>query len=243
MRISELLSSDFLDFYQVRRGRITVVSQLIRRDSFDIDDDMSQTSFIKEVGHGKLTFVGNKESIEVVAYDDFFKQIKKPVAFVTTHKHCDYLIVSDESMDNFLFVELTSAIGGTYNLRKPILNKKTGAIMYPGGKYQKVEEQLADSLDLLMAVPTIKGKIDGYHRRICLMGYKIIPYDEVEKRITHPFQRYLVVERAETGSDGAIVHNHKIESLGFEYRRISNEATFALHKASENQSEMMEMDD
>ena len=75
------------------------------------------------------------------------------------------------------------------------------------------------------------------------MGYKIIPYDEVEKRITHPFQRYLVVERAETGSDGAIVHNHKIESLGFEYRRISNEATFALHKASENQSEMMEMDD
>ena len=77
MRISELLSSDFLDFYQVRRGRITVVSQLVRCNSFDLDDDMSQTSFVKEVGQGKLTFVGNKEYIEVVAYDDFFKQIKK----------------------------------------------------------------------------------------------------------------------------------------------------------------------
>lgn len=228
MRISELLSSDFLDFYQVRRGRITVVSQLIRRDTFDIDDDMSQTSFIKEVGQGKLTFVGNKEYIEVVAYDDFFKQIKKPRAFVSGHKHCDYLIVSDETMENFLFVELTSALGGTYNLKKPILNKETGAIVFPGGKYQKVEEQLADSLDTLMAVPTIRGKIDGYHRRICLMGYKIIPYDDEVKRITHPFQRYLTVEMAETGTNGAIVHNTNIESLGFEYRRISNDATFSL---------------
>ena len=228
MRISELLSSDFLDFYQVRRGRITVVSQLVRCNSFDLDDDMSQTSFVKEVGQGKLTFVGNKEYIEVVAYDDFFKQIKKPVAFVSSHKHCDYLIVSDETMENFLFVELTSALGGTYNLKKPIANKKTGAIAFPGGKYQKVEEQLADSLDTLMAVPNIRGKIDGYQRRICLMGYKIIPYDEDAKRITHPFQRYLTIEMAETGSNGAIVHNTKIESLGFEYRRISNDATFSL---------------
>ena len=228
MRISELLSSDFLDYYQVRKGRITVVSQLVRCNSFDLDDDMSQTSFVKEVGRGKLTFVGNEEYIEVVAYDDFFKQIKKPVAFVSSHKHCDYLIVSDETMGNFLFVELTSALGGTYNLKKPIANKKSGAIAFPGGKYQKVEEQLADSLDTLMAVPNIRGKIDGYQRRICLMGYKIIPYDEDAKRITHPFQRYLTIEMAETGSNGAIVHNTKIESLGFEYRRISNDATFSL---------------
>lgn len=228
MRISELLSSDFLDYYQVRKGDITIVSQLIRRESFDIDDDMSQTSFVKEVGQGKLTIIGNKECIEVVAYDEFFKQIKKPVLFVSTHKHCDYLIVSDDTMENFLIVELTSALGGTYNLKKPITNKKTGAIEYPGGKYEKVEVQLADSLDTLMAVPTIKKKIDSYHRKICLMGYKIIPYDDEAMRITHPFQRYLAVEMAETGSNGAIVHNAKIESFGFEYRRISNEATFSL---------------
>ena len=228
MRISELLSSDFLDFYQIRKEQITVVSQLIRRDSFDIDDDMSQTSFIKKVGQGILTIIGNKEYIEVVAYDDFFKQIKKPVAFVSTHKHCDYLIVSDETMANFLFVELTSALGGTYNLRKPIKNKKTGAIEFPGGKYEKVEVQLADSLDTLMSVPTIKNKIEGYQRRICLMAYKIIPYNDEAMRITHPFQRYLAIEKAETGSNGAIVHNTIIESLGFEYRRISYEASFSL---------------
>lgn len=243
MRISELLSSDFLDYYQVRKGRITVVSQLVRCNSFDLDDDMSQTSFVKEVGRGKLTFVGNEEYIEVVAYDDFFKQIKKPVAFVSSHKHCDYLIVSDETMGNFLFVELTSALGGTYNLKKPIANKKSGAIAFPGGKYQKVEEQLADSLDTLMSVPSIRQKIDVYHRRICLMGYKIIPYDDEVKRITHPFQRYLTVEMAETGSNGAIVHNTKIESLGFEYRRISNDATFSLRKAAEIQSDMVGMND
>ena len=243
MRISELLSSDFLDYYQVRKGRITVVSQLVRCNSFDLDDDMSQTSFVKEVGRGKLTFVGNEEYIEVVAYDDFFKQIKKPVAFVSSHKHCDYLIVSDETMGNFLFVELTSALGGTYNLKKPIANKKSGTIAFPGGKYQKVEEQLADSLDTLMSVPSIRQKIDVYHRRICLMGYKIIPYDDEVKRITHPFQRYLTVEMAETGSNGAIVHNTKIESLGFEYRRISNDATFSLRKAAEIQSDMVDMND
>jgi len=228
MRISELLATDFLDFYQVKKGQIRVISQLVNRDSFDLDDDDSQVSFIKAVGHGKLTITGNKENIEVVAYDDFFKQIKKPVAFVTSHKHCDYLIVSDDTMENFLFVELTSALGGTYNLKVPIINKKTGEVIYAGGKYEKVEVQLADSLETLMTVPTIKTKIDTYLHRICLMGYKIIPYVDEIKRITHPFQRYLAIEMAETGNNGALIHNAKIESLGFEYRRISNDAVFSL---------------
>lgn len=49
------------------------MESLVNRDSFDLDDDESQVSFIKAVGKGKLTITGNKENIEVVAYDDFFQ--------------------------------------------------------------------------------------------------------------------------------------------------------------------------
>lgn len=59
MRISELLATDFLDFYQVKKGQIRVISQIVNRDSFDLDDDDSQVSFIKGVGQGKLTITGN----------------------------------------------------------------------------------------------------------------------------------------------------------------------------------------
>jgi len=228
MRISELLTSDFLDFYHVAKGQISLVSQLVNREAFDLDDDQGGIAFVKEAGQGKLSFTGNHEQIEVVAYDDFFKQIKKPRAFVESHKHCDFLIVSDRSNTNFLLVEITSALGGTFNLRKPILNKKTGEVLFPGGKYEKVENQLADSLSTLMAVPSVNGEIAKYNRKICLMGYEIIQYDDPVKRITHPFQRYLAIEMAETNDNGAILHNAQIEAMGFEYRRISKDAVFSL---------------
>lgn len=227
MRISELLASDFLDFYHVTKGQIRVVCQLIHSEAFDLDDEQDSITFVKEAGQGKLSFTGNHEQIEVVAYDDFFKQIKKPRAFAESHKQCDFLIVSDESATNFLLIEITSALGGTFNLRKPILNKKTGEVLFPGGKYEKVENQLADSLRTLMAVPSINGKIANYNRKICLMGYKIIPYTEEIMRITHPFQRYLAIEMAETNNNGAIIRNAQIEAMGFEYRRISNDAVFS----------------
>lgn len=229
MRISELLASDFLDNYNVTmKGRITVVSHLIHSEKFDLDDVEDHVAFIKEAGHGKLSFNGNLETIEVVGYDDFFKQIKKPRSFVNSLKHCDFLIVSDESSTNFLLIEITSALGGTYNLKEPILNKKTGEVLFRGGKYEKVENQLADSLSTLLAVPSINKKIAGYKRKICLMGYKIIPYTDQIKRITHPFQRYLEIEMAETTNNGAVIHNLQIETMGFEYRRISNDAVFSL---------------
>lgn len=170
MRISELLASDFIDFYNVTKGQIRVVSQLI---------------------------------------------------------HCDFLIVSDESATNFILIEITSALGGTFNLRKPILSKKTNEVLFPGGKYEKVENQLADSLSTLMAVPSINSKIANYNRKICLMGYKITPYTEEIERIRHPFQRYLAIEMAETNNNGAIIHHAQIEALGFEYRRISSDAVFS----------------
>ena len=65
MRISELLSSDFLDFYQIRKGQITVVSQLIRRDSFDIDDEEQEISLecSNEGAQNLLTDVSFKYSL------------------------------------------------------------------------------------------------------------------------------------------------------------------------------------
>ena len=169
-----MLASDFLDFYHVTKGRVRVVSQLVHSEAFDLDDEQGSISFVKEPGQGKLSFNANCEQIEVVAYDAFFKQIRKPRAFVESHKHCDFLIVSDESATNILLVEITSALGGTFNLRKPILNKKTGKVLFSGGKYEKVENQLTDSLSTLMAVPPINGKIANPRHLSCKMPESIV---------------------------------------------------------------------
>ena len=127
-----------------------------------------------------------------------------------------------------MLVEITSAFGSKENLSKPILrHNEARSVLFKGGKYEKCEEQLWQSLSDLKGVPSIAHKLDSYARKICLMAYEVRAYNEKQTEpketiIRRPFDRYLKAESSSTSDDGAIVPCPKIEALGFEYRRIEH---------------------
>lgn len=131
------------------------------------------------------------------------------------------MLVHSDDKGYALLIELTSALGTAENLKIPI-NK------YPGGKYEKCECQLASSLGDLLAVPTINIYLLAKAHRICLMAYRVNPHTDPDYLMKHPFERYLKVESKATAEDGAIIPCSAINSLGFEYRRISHEYSFRL---------------
>lgn len=120
-----------------------------------------------------------------------------------------------------MLIELTSALGTAENLKKPIDK-------YPGGKYEKSEYQLASSLGDLLSVPTINTYMVAKAHRVCLMAYRVSPHSDPDYLMKHPYERYLKVESKVTAEDGALMPCTAINSLGFEYRRISHEYSFRL---------------
>ena len=130
--------------------------------------------------------------------------------------------------------EQTSTTGSIRNFLKPIIDKKTKNIRFPGGKYEKVEAQLAHTLCTLQAVPTIKAFVETFSRKVCLMSYILLSPEEEKKDISGAMRafsvRYKQVEARETGEDGALLVNPNLNAKGFEYRRISHEYSFRLEE-------------
>ena len=104
---------------------------------------------------------------------------------------------------------------------------EVGNILFPNGKFQKAEVQLAVSLQTLLDVPEIKAYADACAKRVCLLSYRIDNGNNPSGS-QKAFNRYKTIESKATGSVGALLHQAVIESLGFEYRRISYEHSYAL---------------
>ena len=104
---------------------------------------------------------------------------------------------------------------------------KVGNVIFPKGKFQKAEIQLAVSLQTLLDVPEIKDYADACAKRVCLLSYRIDNGNDPSGS-QKAFNRYKAIESKATGSEGALLHQAVIESLGFEYRRISYEYSYAL---------------
>ncbi len=118
--------------------------------------------------------------------------------------------------------------GKNYGLSKPILDKDKNVI-YPGGKYEKAEIQLLETLRTIRAVPSISAFINRYKRKVCLMSYLIKPdQDSKVSSAQKSFGRYKLIESRETGENGALLEHPSINAEGFEFRRISHEYSFRL---------------
>lgn len=227
--LSDFLQNQFLSHYSISVKGITVDKSLTNAVEFDLDD-MDSPFSILPFGKGKLSFKGNTEELEVVHYEDFISQCKKPQSFLNGRKRCDYIIATaddDEEQGCIILAELTSALGGTFNLSKPIINHNHDAV-YEGGKYEKAEKQLSGSLITLMEVPVIKDYIERKTDKQCIMAYKVLSYDDPVKRMQHPMSRYLEIESAETQNGGAVISNPIINGYGFTFRRISHTAFYQL---------------
>ena len=226
--MKQLLENDFIEFYGIS-SKVKVDSQITREFEFDLDDSLSPFS-INSFGTGKVSLRNEKGDLEIIHYENFINQCIKPQSFLKNRKRCDYLLAHANKQETILLVEITSALGTKEQLEKPIFHSNNKSILFAGGKFEKCEEQLWQSLRDLKQVPSIGEKIDLYARKICLMAYEIKPYSQQEKNtvIRRPFNRYLRTESKTTFESGAVIPCPKIEALKFEYRRIEHKNVFRL---------------
>lgn len=225
--MKQLLENDFLKHHKVT-ATVAVDCLCVTDVDFDLDDQDSPISQ-KALGAGKASFHNDKGELEIVHYENFINQCDKPPSFKKGRKKCDYLLYHTTTPETIMLLEITSALGSQANLEKRIVHRTTGNVLYEGGKFEKCEDQLFQSLSTLDEVPSISRRLKAYTRRICLMAYTIKPAQAKSQSIgSRPFAKYLTIEAKATSDNGAIIDCPRIEGLGFEYRRIEHQYVFKL---------------
>ena len=225
--MKQLLENDFLKHHKVT-ATVAVDCLCVTDVDFDLDDQESPISQ-KALGAGKASFHNDKGELEIIHYEDFINKCDKPPSFKKGRKKCDYLLCHTTTPETVMLLEITSALGSQANLEKRIVHRTTCEVLYEGGKFEKCEDQLFQSLCTLVKVPSISGKLNEYTRKICLMAYTIKPAQTKSQSIgSRPFAKYLTIEAKATSDNGAIIDCRRIEELGFEYRRIEHQYVFKL---------------
>lgn len=225
----ELLKQDYPAYYGLHRSQIDVLSETTSDEHFDLTDKGS--GIIVAYQSGNVSFDhSNQTEIEVVGYESFLNGLHG-TTFERGRKRCDFILYEKGGTGDcfFLLNEQTSTSGSTVNLSKPILDKNKN-VVFPGGKYEKVEMQLVETLKTLNAVPSIASFISKYQWKICLMSYEILSLNmDTTSSAKRAFAvRYKQIESRETGENGAILEQLDLNSEGFEYRRISHNYPFKL---------------
>lgn len=224
--MKHLLENEFVTAHGIHSH--PVADELVTTEvAFDLVDMRSPIE-LKPLGSGSISLKNTHGELSVVHYEDFIDQCKKPRSFYEGRKKCDYLLTHTDGSHTAMLVEITSALGNTDSLRAPIHHKKRGTVLYEGGKFEKCEEQLYQSLHDLKAVELISARLDAYNQRICMMAYVINSYTDKALLRKKPFLRYLHIEAKATADNGAALSSPKIESLGFEYRRIEHSHVFTM---------------
>lgn len=225
----ELLRQDFPSHYGLHKRNITVPNETTHEEHFDLTDHENKMLVPYQTGNVSFDH-SNQTEVVAVNYEKFLNGLSG-TAFERGRKRCDFILYeSGGSGDSFFLLnEQTSTLGTTDNLSKPILDKAKN-VVYPGGKYEKVEIQLTETLKTLIAVAGIRAFIDKYKLKICLMSYVITPKQQEDaSSARYAFSsRYRQVEARATGENGAILEQPAINTEGFEYRRISHNFPFKL---------------
>ena len=225
--MKQLLENDFLKHYGVT-STVAIDCLCVTDVDFDLDDEDSSIS-LKALRAGKASFHNDNGELEIIHYEDFINKCDKPPSFKKGRKKCDYLLCHTTTPETVMLLEITSALGSQANLEKRIVHRTTCEVLYEGGKFEKCEDQLFQSLCTLVKVPSISGKLNEYTRKICLMAYTIKPAQTKSQSIgSRPFAKYLTIEAKATSDNGAIIDCPRIEKLGFEYRRIEHQYVFKL---------------
>ena len=88
----------------------------------------------------------NRTEVQVINYEAYLIGLKG-TKFETGRKRCDFILhETGGSCDSFYILnEQTSTKKNIENLSKPILDKDKNVI-YPGGKYEKAEIQLLETM-------------------------------------------------------------------------------------------------
>lgn len=225
----DLLKQDLPAYYGLHRSVVNVLSESTRDLRFDLAD--GQDKMIVAYRSGNVSFERSSPAvIQVINYEAYLNGWAG-TSFERGRLRCDFIVYDAEDKKVFVLNEQTSTTGGIQSFLKPIIDKRTKEVRFPGGKYEKVEAQFAHTLCTLKAVPAIKAFVETFSRKVCLMSY-ILSAEEERKDVSGAMRafsvRYKQVEARETGEDGALLANPVLNVEGFEYRRISHKYSFRL---------------
>ena len=224
----ELLKTELPHHYGLHRTAIAVPAENTMEQKFDLVDNI-EGSMVVAFRSGNVSLdMSEPAETEIINYEQYLNGLAG-TKFEQGRKRCDYIVYekSGEIHRFFVLNEQTSAIGSTQLLSKPILDKNKN-VQYPEGKYEQVEVQFRETLRTLVEVPSIAAFIGKSDRKVCLMSYVITPRADISNAQKAFVARYKQIEARETGEDGALLLSPEINTLGFEYRRISHDYVFHL---------------
>ena len=170
--MKNLLENDLPAFYGVDR-RCICDENITSLSEFDLTED--DTQFVVDYKKGYASFCGNPFNLSVVNYDTYIGKYTG-TKIADGRRRCDFILTDTDTNNIIVLCEVTSSIGGIENLSRPIEKTQkdgTRTVVFPKGKYQKVELQLYQSLETLTEVPSISSYINKKKRKVCLMSYLI----------------------------------------------------------------------
>ena len=217
-----LLENDFPAHYGVGRRRSCVEIQ-----TADVAFDLKEqpVDFVVEYRCGEASFANvDRNLLSVINYEQYLNCFNG-TQMSDGKRRCDFIVSSVDNDLLLLFCEMTSSFDGVENLSLPIKGHD-GNVAFPRGKYEKAEVQLFQTLDNVLAVPSIAAYAACKQKRICLMSYVIT--HSAEHSAVEAFGRPRMTEAKVVGEDGAEVSCPAIEAFGFRYFRISHDYTFKI---------------
>jgi hypothetical protein len=192
MKLSELLRSDFAAHYGATwRPKFIVKTENTSSTFFEmIEPDYQKDpcdSCITDKDSGTLVFNNpNGTNIEIIYYDEFACQFSSKRA--GSGKRCDFImdIISEVTV---IFVELSNTeekfIGPFHNISGDQPGKRAYAF-----------DQLKDSVNKLLSIPSVYSYLEQYSRKSGLFGYKLPVISEDEKDLMQKsFTRFTMPEK------------------------------------------------
>ena len=166
----DLLKQELPAHYGLHRSVVEVPAECTDELRFDLAD--GHDTMIVAYGSGNVSFDRSCRTIvQVIGYEGYLNGWAG-TGFERGRLRCDFIVYDAEKNGFFILNEQTSATGSIRNLQKPILDKKTGNVRFPGGKYEKVEAQLIEYSESCSGYRNIHGKI-------CPKGLSDVVYPDV----------------------------------------------------------------
>ena len=220
--IKQLIDSHFARVYNLRR-MVTIDECHTKEHRFDLSG--KNDTLVVAFGEGYASFCNDTQSeIAILDYEGYIDKYAGTV-FHTGRIKCDYILESEIGA-TVILDEITSSSSGMDNLQKAIPGKKS----YHGGKFEKAESQLLESLRTLSAVPELASHFAKQAKKVCLCSYKLYTSAE-QSLIGNPvsvFSRGQAEANRQAGENGVKISSPMIEALGFEFRRISHSFSYCI---------------
>lgn len=220
--IKQLIDLHFARFYNLGRV-VTIDESHTMGHRFDLSGE--NDAMVVPFGEGYASFCNDTQSeIAILDYEGYIDKYAGTV-FHTGRMKCDCVLESQIGA-TVILDEITSSNSGVDNLQKAITGKKS----YPGGKFEKAESQLLESLRTLSAVPELASHFAKQSKKVCLCSYKLYASAE-QSLIGNPvsvFSRGQSEADRLAGENGVKISSPQIEALGFEFRRISHTYAYCI---------------